>query len=276
MVRLCVIVILSPCAASNNVSGSFDIVLFVLLGDEQVGSGVVTFSFAFTIVVVLVDNDIVCKVTVLSVTCCVDEFVSPFGEVVITVTLVVDVWVDMAEIVEVTSVPFTELAVNPVDVLTLPLEDVNIVVDISVVCNVDVSCVVDIKLVGVIDVEVLAIVVLLHLLFCRIQKIINMHIICVYDDLFHRRCCVRIFYSKSPSTVNNRGSVSRSVRSCSASCSPIRCDRKKQMTSAPTKIISPETQAQWSERPDHWRFKSEIIARSASWESVTTTLPGPG
>lgn len=150
----------------------------------------------------------------------------------------------MVEIVEITSVLFAELAVNPVDVLALTSEDVNVVVDIPVVCKVDVSCAVDIKLVSVIDVEVLAIVVLLHLLFCRIQKMINMHVICVYDDLFRRRCCVRIFYSKSPSTVNNRGSVSRSVRSCSASCSPIRCDRRKQMTSAPTKIISPETQAQ--------------------------------
>lgn len=265
MVRLCFIVIFSPCAAFNSVSDSCNIVLNVLLGDEQFENGVL-FSVVFIMIVVLVDI-FVCKVTVLLVTCCIDEFMPPFGEIVITVALVIDVVVGVVEI-ELTSVLFTELVMASVDVFSVTLEDVNVLVDAN--------CVVDIKLVGVIGVEVLAIVVLLHLLFCRIQKIINMHIICVYDDLFHRRCCVRIFYSKSPSTVNNRGSVSRSVRSCSASCSPIRCDRRKQMTSAPTKIISPETQAQWSERPDHWRFKSEIIARSASWESVTTTLPGPG
>lgn len=120
-----------------------------------------------------------------------------------------------------------------------------------------------------------ALVVFSHLLLYKGVQIASTHIN-LYIRLLPGFQMPRIFYSKSPSTVNNRGSVSRSVRSCSASCSPIRCDRRKQMTSAPTKIISPETQAQWSERPDHWRFKSEIIARSASWESVTTTLPGPG
>lgn len=79
---------------------------------------------------------------------------------------------------------FTEFVVNPVDVL---VEDVNVVVDIPVVSKVDDSCVVGIKLVSAVDMEVLA-VVLLHLPFCRIQNIINMHIICVYDDLLRRRC----------------------------------------------------------------------------------------
>lgn len=63
----------------------------MLLDDEQIGSGVLTFSVTFTMIVVLVDSDVVCKVTVLWITCCVDELMSLFGEVVITVALVVDV-----------------------------------------------------------------------------------------------------------------------------------------------------------------------------------------
>lgn len=186
---------------------------------------------------------------------------------------------------DVLNVEYTVVKVlkSEVTLVMLPMVDACEVTDVCGVVDVLlfgveymlVTKVVEAVLDSVMDAVLLA--VLLHVTLCNIQNTIIVYTVCLYVKLSHLRQVLRIFYSKFPSTVNNKGSVSRSVRRCSASCSPIRCDRRKQMTSAPTKIISPETQAQWSERPDHWRFKSEIIALSVSWESVTTpTLPGPG